>query len=116
MIGGTGADFLYGGVDTVKDVFKFSAASDSTTTGRDKIYNFLTGTDKIDLSGIDANSKVAGDQAFAMGTAAKSNAIWYTASGSDLIISGDTDGVASTVEFQIQVVGITKVAIADFVL
>jgi Ca2+-binding RTX toxin-like protein len=119
LIGGTGADFLYGGVDTVKDVFKFSAASDSTTTGRDKIYNFLTGTDKIDLSGIDANSKVAGDQAFAnspLGTAAKSNAIWYTASGSDLIISADTDGVASTVEFQIQIVGINKVALTDFVL
>ena len=119
LLGGGGADVLYGGSDTVKDVFKFNAASDSTTTVRDKIYNFLTGTDKIDLSGIDANSKVAGDQAFAnapLGTAAKSNAVWYTASGADLIISADTDGLASTVEFQIQMMGITKAALTDFVL
>jgi len=50
------------------------------------------------------------------GTAAKSNAIWYTASGADLIISADTDGVASTVEFQVLVLGATKLAITDFVL
>jgi len=49
-------------------------------------------------------------------TAAKSNSIWYTASGSDLIISADTDGVTSTVEFQVQVLGVTKLAITDFVL
>jgi len=119
LIGGNGADLLYGGSDTVKDIFKFNAASDSTTLARDKIYNFLSGTDKFDFSGIDANSKVAGDQAFAntsIGTKAANYSIWANASGSDLIISADTDGIASTIEFQLQLMGVTKLAYADVVL
>jgi hypothetical protein len=116
LVGGAGADLLYGGIDTVKDVFKFNAISDSTTSARDKIYNFVSGTDSLDFSGIDANSKMAGDQAFAFGTSAKNYAIWSTFSGSDLIISADTDGIASTIEFQVQLVGVTPVAMADFVL
>jgi Ca2+-binding RTX toxin-like protein len=119
LAGGTGADLLYGGIDTVKDIFKFTAVSDSTTAVRDKIYNFLSGTDKIDLSAIDANSALAGDQAFAntsIGTDAKAYSIWTKVSGADLLISVDTDGVTSTIEFQVQLVGVTQVALADFVL
>jgi Ca2+-binding RTX toxin-like protein len=119
LAGGTGADLLYGGIDSVKDIFKFNAASDSTTLAKDKIYNFLSGTDKIDFSAIDANSALAGDQAFAntsIGTVAKAYSIWTKVSGKDLLISADTDGVTSTIEFQVQLVGITQVALADFVL
>ncbi len=119
LIGGTGADLLYGGIDTVKDIFKFNAVSDSTVLATDKIYNFLSGTDKFDFSGIDANSKATGDQAFkntSIGTKAANYSIWAKASGSDLIISADTDGIASTIEFQLQIVGVTKLAYADVVL
>jgi len=119
LIGGTGADILYGGIDTVKDIFKFNVVSDSTTLARDKIYNFLSGTDKFDFSGIDANSKVAGDQAFkntSIGNAAKNYSIWANVSGTDLIISADTNGIASTIEFQLQIMGVTKLAFADVVL
>jgi serralysin len=119
LLGGAGADLLYGGNDAVKDIFKFNAISDSTTTARDKVYNFTTGIDKLDLSGIDANRTVTGDQAFAntsIGTTAKSYSIWSNVSGTDLIISADTDGVASTIEFQIQLMGITKIALTDVVL
>jgi len=119
LSGGTGADWLYGGFDTVKDVFKFNAISDSTPTAADKIYNFISGTDKLDFSGIDANSRLTGDQSFAntsIGKVAKSYSIWAKASGADLIVSADTDGVASTIEFQVHLVGVTQVALADFVL
>jgi hypothetical protein len=92
---------------------------DPTTANRDKIYNFLSGTDKIDFSGIDVNSTVAGDQAItntSIGTTAKNYSIWKTVSCADLIISADTDGIASTIEFQVQIIGVTQVALADVVL
>ena len=118
LIGGNGADLLYGGIDSVKDIFKFNSVSDSTTAASDKIYNFVSGTDKLDFSGIDANSKVAGDQAFkntSIGTKAANYSIWANVSGSDLIISADTDGISSTIEFQLQLMGVTKIALADVV-
>jgi Ca2+-binding RTX toxin-like protein len=119
LVGGAGADLLYGGIDTVKDIFNFNAVSDSSTAGIDKIYNFLSGTDKIDFSGIDVNNKVSGDQAFSntnIGTAAENYSIWANVNGSNLIISADTDGIASTIEFQLQIMGVTKFAFADVVL
>lgn len=103
----------------MKDIFKFNAASDSTTTARDKIYNFLSGTDRIDLSGIDVNSFLTGDQAFSntsIGKVARYYSIWTASSGSDLVISADTDGNSSTIEFQVQLVGVTQITMADVVL
>jgi len=119
LLGGAGADLLYGGIDTLVDTFKFNSISDSNTTTRDSVYNFFSGTDKIDFSGIDANSKVKGDQVFSntdIGTVATSYSIWANVSGSDLIVSADTDGISSTIEFQLQIMGITKLALADVVL
>ena len=119
LAGGGGADLIFGGIDTVKDVFRFNAVSDSTTTARDKIYNFLSGTDKLDFSGIDANNLLNGDQAFSnnsIGKVPSNYSIWVMASGVDLIISADTDGNASTIEFQVQLVGITQIYMADVVL
>jgi Ca2+-binding RTX toxin-like protein len=120
LVGGLGQDWLYGGMDTAKDIFGFSAKLDSTATAADKIFNFNSGTDKIDLSGIDANSQVTGDQAFvntsAIGTKAKSYAIWTEKVGSNLVIYADTDGIAATIDFKIQMMGVSKVVISDFVL
>lgn len=64
LIGGLGADTLVGGAGT--DTFLYTAINQSTagTTNRDSIANFVSGLDKIDLSVIDANTSVAGDQAF----------------------------------------------------
>ncbi|MDH4480090.1 MAG: Ig-like domain-containing protein [Rhodoferax sp.] len=120
LYGGLGADVLYGGADKVMDSFNFAAIAESTQASRDKVYDFTSGIDKIDLSGIDANSKVAGDQAFVntgtIGTTAKSYSIWSEKVGSNLVIYADTDGKAATIEFQIQIMGVTKVALSDFVL
>lgn len=119
LLGGDGADLLFGGVDGVTDTFKFGVISESTPATTDKIYNFFSGIDTIDLSGIDANKNLKGNQTFSntsVGTVAKSYSIWTTVIGDDLIVSADTDGIASTIEFQIQIVGVTQVAVADFVL
>ncbi|HKX54324.1 MAG TPA: M10 family metallopeptidase C-terminal domain-containing protein, partial [Nitrosospira sp.] len=64
--GGSGTDLLAGGAG--KDTYDFNSAGDSSPTTRDTIYDFYgagsLAWDKIDLSGIDANLYVAGNQAF----------------------------------------------------
>ena len=119
LIGGIGADRLYGGLDTVEDIFKFLNIADSNQASRDNIYNFISGTDKIDLSGIDANSNLAGNQAF-LNSSINSNAqdysIWGIRSGANFIISADTDGNERTVDFQIQLIGVTQIDFDDFVV
>ena len=63
IVGGGGADALTGGPGA--DIFRYDAATDSLAGATDLIGDFATGTDKIDLSRIDADTGVAGDQAFA---------------------------------------------------
>jgi serralysin len=50
IYGGGGADQLWGG--TGSDTFVFGASSDSKAGAVDKIFDFTSGSDKIDLSGI----------------------------------------------------------------
>ena len=65
--------------------------------------------DQIDLSIIDANVSLDGDQAFArIGTSAAANSLWYSeqagAGGAqDWVFYGDTDGNPATVEFELHV-------------
>jgi Ca2+-binding RTX toxin-like protein len=61
LVGGAGQDHLRGGAGF--DTFRFLAASDSTVAAPDRIIDFQLG-EKIDLSAIDANSMMDGDQAF----------------------------------------------------
>ena len=62
ILGGSGADRLAGGAGA--DVFRYDSAADSTAGLADLIGDFLSGTDRIDLGLIDANTASAGDQAF----------------------------------------------------
>jgi Ca2+-binding RTX toxin-like protein len=63
LIGGKGADTLIGGKHN--DVFKFLAVSESLPSAMDRIMDFSLG-DKIDISAIDANVNLDGDQAFVL--------------------------------------------------
>ncbi len=124
LIGGSGSDRLYGGADTVKDVFDFNYVSESTSTSRDKIYDFKTGIDKIDLNGIDANTNLDSNQnflAFNSKTAAAYK-VWYVTADADadgavddVIIRGDVNGNTSA-DFEIAVIGVTTLAAGDFLL
>jgi Ca2+-binding RTX toxin-like protein len=61
--GGEGADVLVG--DAGADRFVFEVMSDSPAAGPDRIADFSAGEgDIVDLSGLDADSGVGGDQAF----------------------------------------------------
>ena len=64
ITGGAGQDSLGGGGGA--DTFVFVAVGDSTVAAPDTILDFQSG-DRIDLSAIDANIGVGGDQAFHVG-------------------------------------------------
>ena len=63
IIGGAGADELIGN-GSVQEVFVYRSALDSPAEGFDTIRNFTgrAGGDKIDLSAVDADSTIAGNQ------------------------------------------------------
>ncbi|MEI6747184.1 MAG: type I secretion C-terminal target domain-containing protein, partial [Methylococcaceae bacterium] len=120
LIGGLGADRLTGGKGA--DIFKYASLKDSGTTAktRDTITDFKhSEKDKIDLSAIDANEKLAGDQAFTfIGSVAfnKTNAsgqLRFDATSKILYGSTDAD---TTPEFSIQLSGVKSLVIGDFIL
>jgi hypothetical protein len=114
--GGTGIDVLTGG--TGNDTFAFTsatAAGDSTT-----ITDFVTTVDKIDLSGVDANSAITADQAFSStilaGTAPFTAAGQLRFSATTNTLEGNTDANFTTTEFSVVLTGVTTVVATDFVL
>jgi Ca2+-binding RTX toxin-like protein len=122
LVGGQDADLLYGGAN--QDIFRFTSASDSTTTLRDTVFDFqaskllygLDGSvtrqinDRLDLTQIDANTTMAGNQAFTWtgtGNVFKSAGdLWASVSSVATTVYGDTngDGIA---DFEVYLVGVT---------
>jgi Ca2+-binding RTX toxin-like protein len=68
LIGGDGVDYLTGGAGSDTFVGEINATKSATrlfgNISIDVVLDFQSGVDKIDLSGIDANFGLAGDQAF----------------------------------------------------
>jgi len=132
LIGENGNDYLYGeaGVDTMQgingadqmwggtsnDVYLYYSLSDSTVTsgGRDRINDFAAG-DVIDLSMLDANSGVAGNQAFAFAGGAAAYSVWAVTAGGVTSVFADVDGNA-TADFQIDLTNGYLAGSADFIL
>jgi Ca2+-binding RTX toxin-like protein len=119
--GTAGADMLTGGGGG--DAFRYVAATDSTTGAVDKILDFLPGTDWIDLSRIDADTHVDGNQAFhwigsnafgTSGTPAGELRAWQDVGG-HWFVEGDTDGNGSA-DLIIEVVTPTPLDQGHFVL
>jgi Ca2+-binding RTX toxin-like protein len=124
LIGGTGSDLLYGGADSVRDVFIFNSIAESKTgSTRDKVYDFRTTVDDLDLRGIDANTRVSGNQEFSFSTTiARANSVWYKAADLDgkattkeIIVYGDVNGDAKA-DFEIGLMGATSLIKGDFIL
>ncbi|OBZ94032.1 protease [Pararhizobium polonicum] len=97
LFGGAGADDLYGGSGADRFIFKSATESTVAAAGQDSIFDFLGAQgDRIDISGIDANTKVTGDQAFNfIGTSAfsgKPAELRYVKQASDTYIYGDVNG------------------------
>ena len=116
--GGLGKDTFSGGSD--RDLYDFNAVADSKAGAatRDVITDFDHLVDKIDLSGIDADAAVAGNQTFLwVGTAALTGPgeVGFFTFGGTTIIRASNDADAAS-EFEIQLTGIKTLTTVDFYL
>ena len=118
MEGGAGADNLTGGSNA--DTFAFQSLADSTVagTGRDTVADFHHAqSDKIDVSSIDANSTVPGNQAFTFIAAAafsdSPGELRIQAINGNTLVTGDVNG-NGVADFSILVRGVTSLQAGDF--
>ena len=117
--GWVGKDMLTGGAGA--DRFVFTAGSHSVVgANADRITDFSQAQgDRVDLSALDANSGVAGDQAFSfIGAGAFTGVagqLHYVVSGGQTVISGDVNG-DSAADFNIVLTGALSPVAGDFVL
>ncbi len=113
--GGAGSDFLNGGTGTDgltggagADIFLFVNANESVLWSGDWIYDFVSGTDKLDVSAIATGISVIGNAAFS-GTAGEWR--YYEAWGNTvnhLDINGDT-----IADFEIVMAGQVSITTSD---
>ncbi|MBW8859822.1 MAG: M10 family metallopeptidase C-terminal domain-containing protein, partial [Caulobacter sp.] len=102
LTGAGGADFMLGGAGA--DTFVYTSAGESSPFATDLIFDFSSAqADKLDLSGIDANSGTAANDAFSVVTAFSGVAGQVTIAAPDASgyyhVAGDVngDGVADFV-------------------
>ncbi len=144
LLGGDGIDRLYGGADndTIQggdgndriwgdggrdnmygeagfDTFVFRSISDSTVSAFDIIRDFVEGTDRIDLSGIDANTLLAGNQSFNFAgdnpMFVAEQDLWTRATLTGTLVEGDVNG-DSLADFRILVSGTSSLGQSSFIL
>jgi Ca2+-binding RTX toxin-like protein len=128
LLGGNGADSLLGGGagDVLQggagaDRFVYRAVTESAVATPDRILDFAKGSDRIDLSAIDANGAAAGDPLFVFVAVAGNP---FTAAGQARFeLSGgvtrvlvNTDADPATAEMLILLNGTIALAGSDFVL
>ena len=114
LIGGKGLDALTGGAGN--DIFKFIAYTDlGVNSTRDLITDFTVGQDKIDLSLLDANSKVKGDQAFTYVTGAFTAPGQVSYDAQSGLISINTNANVNA-DYQIELTGHPVLSASDFIL
>lgn len=124
LTGGTGADRLYGGVDSVRDVFDFNLVTESNSLGRDLIYDFKSGVDRIDLAGIDAHAGTATNDAFLgfTGTTPTAFSVWIVKADldhdgaiDDLLLRADVTG-DRTADFEASIINASSIVRGDLIL
>lgn len=116
--GGGGRDVATG--DAGRDLYDYDRTSDSLpgSANRDVITDFAHGSDKIDLSGIDANATIAGNQSFtwlADAPLTGAGQLNFVVSGGNIIVQASTDADAAP-ELQIRLTGIVTLDQGDFLL
>jgi Ca2+-binding RTX toxin-like protein len=120
LIGGAGSDTLNGGTGSDRFDFDLISHSPAGPALRDSIVGgFAHGFDLIDLATIDANTLVAGNQAFSfIGAAAFSGVagqLRFTNYSGTVIIDADVNG-DSAADMQILVAGTNFMTGTDFIL
>lgn len=116
LTGGAGRDRLSGGAGN--DVFDFNKKTELGTvaTRTDTVLDYVSGTDRLDLAGIDANDVMAGNQAFSF---LGSRNFGADATGqlrfSGGVLYGSTDKDRDA-EFMINLAGVTTLTARDIIL
>ena len=126
LTGGLGRDTMTGGVDA--DVFKFDAVKETgkTVSTCDVITDFQHGIDHIDLSTMDASTKLVGNNKFVWkGTGALTKSFSgelnfhkFDQAGTahdHTLVSGDINGDKHA-DFQIELSGLKTLTAGDFIL
>jgi Ca2+-binding RTX toxin-like protein len=117
IMGGGGVDIMAGGAGS--DQFRFGGYETGVGAAADRITDFTSGTDSIDLSRIDADFWTVGNQAFSfIGSAAFSGTageLRHGFDGVDTRIQADLDGDA-LVDFEIVLAGAVTPVGSDFLL
>lgn len=121
LTGGSGRDKLYGqgGRDSLygnsgSDTFVFQSTTDSISSAKDTIRDFVRGSDRIDLRGIDANTNLDGNQAFSfIGSKGFTKAGQLKFAGG--VLAGDVNGDGFA-DLAIKVLKIPVLAKSDFYL
>ena len=115
LVGGAGKDSLTGGAGN--DLFDFNALDELGlgSAARDVITDFTVGQDKIDLATIDANTALAGDQAFKFVTSFTAAAGQVRYSQGIVYLNTDSD---TATEYEIALTGVVPASLkaTDFVL
>ena len=117
LIGGAGRDVLTGGAGNDRFVFTNLSDSKPTRDGMDLIKDFGKG-DVIDLSGIDANSSLGGNQSFkfigSQGFTKQAGELNVVKEDGNTFVQGDSngDGVA---DFQVALLGQPSLTASSFV-
>lgn len=116
LIGGAGSDQLWGG--SGNDVFVFDNRS-VAANDKDEIFDFLHGSDKIDLSAIDAKIATVTDDSFKLIGGSNfhhvAGELQVKLYGDGVIVSGDVNGDGLP-DFSILVHGVSKLVASDFSL
>lgn len=120
ITGGLGRDVMTGGLGADRFIFTSPTQSGTSATTRDVITDFSRAEgDRIDLSGIDANSRASGDQAFRfVGTASFSGTageLRYQHTNGVTVVSADLDGDRRA-DFTLELTGQVRLGGQDFLL
>lgn len=121
LVGGLGKDTLTGGLGSDRFDFNSAAATGPTNSTRDVITDFKTSEgDNIDLSTMDADTTIAGNQAFASmvggffsGTFANPGEFYFDQTAHILYGNNDADSQA---DFTIQINGVDSLDASAFML
>jgi Ca2+-binding RTX toxin-like protein len=120
LTGGTGKDYLTSG--TGNDIFDFNTISESSASTSRDVINDFSASDKLDLSTIDANAGLTGNQAFTLTTGAAfsgsfsgAGKLYYDTSTHILWGNNDADAQADF-SIQVKLSGLANLTAGDFVL
>ncbi|MCC7425487.1 MAG: calcium-binding protein [Alphaproteobacteria bacterium] len=116
LLGGGASDKLYGGADA--DTFLYLDLADSTAdfAGRDVLYDFVEGTDVIDLSALDADNSTVDNDAFTFvgsGPFTGAGQIRFDVGTAGVIVYANVDGDLGA-DFSLRLAGLTTITGAAF--